>query len=67
MAATGSQETYRDKVRAHRARLRELGVWPVQFWVPDVRSDEFRASAHNYTNRHRSEPIDLPWALNEWL
>jgi len=34
-------------VRAHRARLRQLGMRPVQIWVPDVRSDAFRAAAHD--------------------
>lgn len=35
----------RDKVRAHRARLRRRGLRPVQFWVPDVRSPGFPAEA----------------------
>lgn len=33
----------RDKVRAHRARLRRQGLRPIQIWVPDVRSEDFRA------------------------
>jgi hypothetical protein len=36
----------RDRVRAHRQRLRRDGLRPVQFWVPDVRSPEFIAEAH---------------------
>jgi hypothetical protein len=36
----------RDKVRAHRARLRGRGLRPIQFWVPDVRSEAFRTQAH---------------------
>ncbi len=36
----------RDKVRAHRERLRALGLRPVQIWVPDVRSPSFKAEAH---------------------
>lgn len=36
----------RDKVRAHRERLREQGLRPIQIWVPDVRSPAFRAAAH---------------------
>jgi hypothetical protein len=31
----------RDRVTAHRARLRAQGLRPVQIWVPDVRSPEF--------------------------
>jgi hypothetical protein len=36
----------RDKVRAHRARLRQQGLRPIQLWVPDMRSPAFRAEAH---------------------
>lgn len=36
----------RDKVRAHRERLRALGLRPVQVWIPDVTSPEFRAEAY---------------------
>ena len=36
----------RDKVRAHRERLRNEGLRPIQIWVPDVRSPAFRAAAH---------------------
>lgn len=35
----------RDKVRAHRARLRKQGLRPIQIWVPDVRSPAFAAEA----------------------
>jgi hypothetical protein len=33
--------TSRDKVRAHRARLRKQGLRPVQFWIPDMNSPAF--------------------------
>ena len=36
----------RDKVRAHRERLRRQGLRPIQIWVPDVRSPSFKAEAH---------------------
>ena len=36
----------RDKVRAHRERLRRQGLRPIQIWVPDVRSRAFKAAAH---------------------
>ena len=36
----------RDKVRAHRARLRRRGMRPIQIWVPDVRSRTFTREAH---------------------
>ena len=37
--------TSRDKVRAHRARLRAQGLRPVQIWVPNTRSTKFAAEA----------------------
>lgn len=36
----------RDRVRAHRARLRRRGLRPIQIWVPDVRSHTFTREAH---------------------
>jgi hypothetical protein len=36
----------REKVRAHRERLRRAGLRPIQIWVPDVRSRAFASKAH---------------------
>jgi hypothetical protein len=36
----------RDRVRRHRERLRQQGLRPVQIWVPDVNTPEFRREAH---------------------
>ena len=36
----------RDKVGAHRDRLRRQGLRPIQLWVPDTRSPDFAAEAH---------------------
>jgi hypothetical protein len=36
----------RDKLKAHRERLRRQGLRPIQVWVPDVRSPAFEAEAH---------------------
>jgi len=36
----------RDKVRAHRKRLRQQGLRPIQIWVPDMRSPSFVQEAH---------------------
>lgn len=41
-----SRSTSRDKVRAHRTRLRDQGLRPVQIWVADVRSRAFARAAH---------------------
>jgi hypothetical protein len=35
-----------EKVRAHRAKLRKMGLRPVQIWIPDVNSPEFIREAH---------------------
>jgi hypothetical protein len=33
------------KVSKHRERLRAQGLRPVQIWVPDMRTDAFKAEA----------------------
>ena len=42
---TSSKSASRDKVRAHRERLRRRGLRPIQIWVPDVRSRTFAREA----------------------
>src|SRR5277367_5869398 len=46
MPKSTPRKSSRDKVRAHRERLRAQGLRPIQIWVPDVRSPEFAAEAH---------------------
>lgn len=58
----------RDRVRAHRARLRAQGLRPIQIWVPDVRSPEFVAEAHRQSqlvaaSAHAEEDQDLADAI----
>ena len=36
----------RDKVRAHRERMRAQGLRPVVFWLPDTDDPAFIAEAH---------------------
>jgi hypothetical protein len=36
----------REKVRAHRKRLRARGLRPIQIWIPDTRTASFKAEAH---------------------
>lgn len=36
----------KDRVGAHRERMREQGFRLVQVWVPDVRSERFATEAH---------------------
>jgi len=40
------KKSSKDKVRAHRARLRQQGLRPIQIWVPDVRAAGFSDEAH---------------------
>ncbi len=37
----------RDKVTAHRRRLRRKGLRPVQIWLPDVTTSRFALQAHS--------------------
>ena len=39
------RKTSRDRVRAHRERMREQGLRPITIWVPDVTTPEFQAEA----------------------
>jgi hypothetical protein len=46
MPPTSKPKPSREKVRAHRERLREQGLRPIQIWVPDTRAPGFRKEAH---------------------
>jgi len=46
MAPSDKNKSSKEKVRAHRTRLREQGLRPIQIWVPDVRVPGFREEAH---------------------
>lgn len=41
-----SSKATHEKVRRHRARLREQGLRPLQVWVPDTRTQGFAEEAH---------------------
>jgi hypothetical protein len=58
------------RVRAHRQRLREQGLRPIQIWVPDVRSPQFAEQAHRQSlavasSRHETEDQAFIDALTE--
>ena len=60
----------RDKVRAHRDRLRQQGLRPIQIWVPDVRSPAFAAEAHRQclviaTSEHEREDQQFIEAVSD--
>ena len=46
MGAKSRSRSSRGKVRAHRKRLRQQGLRPIQIWVPDLRSPAFVEEAH---------------------
>ncbi|MFQ5775617.1 MAG: antitoxin MazE family protein [Kiloniellaceae bacterium] len=46
MTAAKKRRNTRDKVRSYRERMRARGLRPIQIWVPDTRTDAFRAEAH---------------------
>ena len=61
----------REKVRAHRERLRRRGLRPIQIWVPDVRSQRFAREAHRQSRlvaRSAGERDDQAFvdAVSEW-
>lgn len=61
----------RDKVRNHRARMRAQGFRPVQYWLPDVTSPEFRAEAHRQSraiaeSEHEAEDQAFIDAISEF-
>ena len=61
----------RDKVTAHRNRLRQQGLRPIQIWVPDVRSPDFAVEAHRQSHavaksRHARKDQDFVDAVSDW-
>jgi len=61
----------RDKVRAHRERLRRRGLRPIQIWVPDVRSRRFAREAHRQSLLVGSDSLeredqDFVDAVSDW-
>ena len=69
--ATAARSASRDKVRAHRARLRKQGLRPVQIWVPDVRSKAFAHAAPRQSlavarSPHAQEHQEFVDAISAW-
>ena len=56
MASPSNPKPSRVKVRAHRQRLREQGLRPIQIWAPDMRSPAFRAEAHRQSAAISASP-----------
>jgi len=72
MATTRSKKSSsRDKVRAHRERLRRRGLRPIQMWVPDVRSPAFVREARRQARLVGAIPFEIEEqafvdAISEW-
>jgi hypothetical protein len=71
MNETAVSQSSRDKVRAHRARLRRQGLRPIQIWVPDVRSPAFKAEALRQSRNAAADPqereiMDFIEAAADW-
>jgi hypothetical protein len=71
MATRTRPKSSRDKVRAHRERLRRQGLRPIQIWVPDVRSPEFAAEAHRQSlavanSPQEKEDQEFINAITDW-
>jgi hypothetical protein len=71
MARSAQSSRSRDKVRAHRERLRRQGLRPIQIWVPDVRSPGFAAEAHRQSlavanSPYAEEDQAFVDAISEW-
>ena len=61
----------RNRVRAHRARLRAQGLRPVQIWVPDVTAEGFAAEAHRQSravaaSQHADQDQACVDEISEW-
>jgi len=71
MRARTPSKSSRDKVRAHRKRLRQQGLRPIQIWVPDMRSPAFEREAHRQSlavanSPHAKEDQDFIDAVSDW-
>ena len=72
MPSATRRKATRDKVAAHRARLRAQGLRPIQIWVPDTRSPEFAKEARRQMRALARSPQakdDLAFvdSLSSWL
>jgi hypothetical protein len=69
--AASRRKGTRDKVRAHRARLRRQGLRPIQIWVPDVHAPGFAEEAHRQSlavanSPHAQEDQDFVDSVSIW-
>jgi len=70
MSSVSTRRKNREKVQAHRDRLRAQGLRPIQMWVPDTRSAIFAEQAHRQSlavaaNAHSGKDQDFIDAISE--
>ena len=70
-ASPRRSKSSREKVQAHRRRLRRQGLRPIQIWVPDVRSEAFAREARRQSlliAQSEQEADDQAFvdAISEW-
>lgn len=71
MPSRSKAKPSREKVRAHRRRLRKRGLRPIQIWVPDMRSPGFVAEAHRQSltvdrSPYAKQDQDFIDAIGDW-
>ena len=71
MARSARSGQSKDKVRAHRDRLRREGLRPIQIWVHDVRTPGFVEEAHRQslavaTSPHARDDQSFVDAISDW-
>ncbi len=71
MPARSQVTPSRDKVRAHRQRLRRQGLRPIQIWVPDVRLPAFAKEARRQSlvvarSPHARKDQEFIDAVSDW-
>ncbi|MDB5539483.1 MAG: mazE [Devosia sp.] len=69
MASTAKSN--KERVREHRARLRAQGLRPIQIWVPDTSSEEFKREARRQAQLIANSPFEAEDqafidSLQEW-
>lgn len=71
MEAGNRSKSSRDKVRAHRKRLRQQGLRPIEIWVADMRSPAFVAEAHKQSlavarSPHAGRDQEFIDSISDW-
>jgi surfactin synthase thioesterase subunit len=71
MSPRSQAKSSRDKIRAHRKRLRQQGLRPIQIWVPDMRSPVFVTEAHKQSlavakSAHARQDQEFIDTISDW-